>query len=405
MSILLLKYEDRGDLYPRLTEINRRVGVDHLFLTETEFKISPYWVKVFLVDKYLSQYDYIIWLDSDAVIFNWSLLPTLEKDFIYTTDPPSFNYVTYGTFNAGIFIVKNSSIGRAIISDWKAGYDPEKWSFTGTWNCPDQWAGPSYEQGYFCEHLLEKYSKHLQKVPQNIMQAYSIHDIVPETFAMHFFVPNKVEYIESFLSKFYSTLVLQYDDRGDIFPELTELNKNSGFNHLFLVKSDFKVAPWWQKIFLIQKYLPLYDTIIWMDSDAGIINPKAIPTSEKTMIYSPDPEGWASPFNAGVFILKNNQIGRELINEWVNGYDPRRWEYTGSNWKHEGDWLGPSLEQGYFNYFLFQKYREHIEILPQKVFQVSDYTNITPETFSLHFPGKYKDNYKQTMQDLLNKRS
>lgn len=409
MKILCLQYDDRGDIYPELSAINRNLGFEYLFLTESEFNVPPYWVKVFLVDKYLPDYDFILWLDSDAVIINRSLLPKFEKDFIYAPDPPQWNCVPYGTFNAGAFIIKNSPIGLSILQDWKKGYNSEKWENNGGWKCQGEWAGIDYEQGYFCEHLLKKYSEHIQMIPQNIMQALNHEDIIPETFGIHFYAQTKekdirayVEYLSKPISKM-KILCLQSDNRGDIYPELTALNKESGFDHLFITES-FDIPPWWIKIFLVKKYLPSTEAVLWLDSDAGIINPRALPESKKTMIYAPDPPNWLSPFNAGVFLLRNTPLGNKIIEDWANGYDSSKWQLVEGQWKYEGDWLGPSLEQGYFNHHLYEKYKEEIEIVSPEVFQVSHYSDITPRTFNLHFLGGHKEHYNQTMKEFQNKR-
>ncbi len=185
-------------------------------------------------------------------------------------------------------------------------------------------------------------------------------------------------------------LILQYDDRGDVYLELTELNKKSGFEHLFL-SHETGIPPYWVKVFLVAEYLPNYDYVIWIDSDAAIINPRAIPLSEKTMVYSRDNHGWESPFNAGVFIMRNTSTGRALMEEWKRGYDPSRWEIVDGKWRQFGDWLGPNLEQGYFNHHLYEKYKDEIDVLPVEVFQIDDYDLITPKTFSIHFPGDHKE--------------
>ena len=53
VRVLILQYDNRGDLFPQLTQANRlyaqRMGYDYLFLDKSGVVLPPYWEKVFLV--------------------------------------------------------------------------------------------------------------------------------------------------------------------------------------------------------------------------------------------------------------------------------------------------------------------------------------------------------------------
>jgi hypothetical protein len=76
-------------------------------------------------------------------------------------------------------------------------------------------------------------------------------------------------------------LLLQYDDRNPLWAtKLIERNKIASkyleWDHVYLTESEFDdtIAPYWRKVFLVDKYLKLniYSYIVWIDSDAVLIN-------------------------------------------------------------------------------------------------------------------------------------
>lgn len=190
MKVLCIQYDNRGDIFPQLTDLTKKAcrskKWQHIFLTTIEENYPPYWIKVFLVKKYLSFYDYVIWLDSDAALINPDAL-LLEGDFIYCRDPAIWS----SHFNAGVFIVKNSEFSKMILKEWMKGYNPLRWhkGRDNIWRCDGKWAGKDYEQGYFAYHILPKYKKKLKEVPTKILQGYTSKTIGSNTFAVHF--PNR----------------------------------------------------------------------------------------------------------------------------------------------------------------------------------------------------------------------
>jgi hypothetical protein len=146
----------RNALYARMH------GYTHEFSRHLERDVPVYWNKIFLVDRFLNAgYDIVAWLDSDAVIHDFSVpIETLfEKDesFVFASDLPIYTQIS--PINAGVFFIKGD-FGRALMREWLALYPAQLWKkIDGKWNYQDHaWAGAAYEQGSFAETLLPKYA-------------------------------------------------------------------------------------------------------------------------------------------------------------------------------------------------------------------------------------------------------
>lgn len=86
-----------------------------------------------------------------------------------------------------------------------------------------------------------------------------------------------------------------------------------------------------------------------------------------------------------MFIIRNDNIGRNLLKEWIESYDPQQWYKLDNKWILHGIFAGETYKQGYY-----YKYLKYTSILNYHVFQ-STLHNITENTFSLHFAGYYKN--------------
>jgi hypothetical protein len=68
---------------------------------------SPPWSKIKLVQKYLKEYDYLIWIDADVMIMNYG---RRLEEFINLIEPDKFLLICQGGgyyTNSGVFIIKN----------------------------------------------------------------------------------------------------------------------------------------------------------------------------------------------------------------------------------------------------------------------------------------------------------
>lgn len=126
-----------------------------------------YWEKVHAVSNHMQnnpECDIVAYLDSDAVLNqSGNLLIDPSKHFLATTDYNFLNPilpVSGAKFNAGVFAVRNSALGREIIDDWISKYDASDWKLDdeNKWVCENAskkciWSESSYEQGAFLKTM------------------------------------------------------------------------------------------------------------------------------------------------------------------------------------------------------------------------------------------------------------
>jgi hypothetical protein len=134
---------------------------------------------------------------------------------------------------------------------------------------------------------------------------------------------------------------------------------------------------------------------MWLDSDAFFTKftkekfDNFISILEtKSMIICEDMPPWKSPFNAGSFVVKNDEIGHKILTEWIKRYDASKWEFNGK-WTTETKWAGEYYEQGAFVKYILNEYKEHIQMTHYHVLN-----NIVPEYDILSITAHLAANYK-----------
>jgi hypothetical protein len=189
--------------YKALQNINRKYcahnGYKYIFIKE-EMNIPPYWRKVKIVQDLLksNKYKGIFWLDTDAVIHNMEIslddLLVENKHFYYAPDRP--RWIT--SFNAGVWFVLNTDIGKQIMDEWMKVYNKDDWmQVDGLWKTSGRWAGPTYEQGAFIKYVKPYIKNYIHMFPWFFMQTN-----IPskEAFVLHFAANHKRE-IPAYLEK------------------------------------------------------------------------------------------------------------------------------------------------------------------------------------------------------------
>jgi len=176
-----------------------------------ENKYSPYWWKVALILKIMmeSDYDYIMWLDSDACFndhnFKLENLCSVDKNIIFYMC--SDNIEWHSPFNAGVWIIKNDSRGKEFMLEWLNMYNSSKWTKNkGKWSCKNlffscRWAGDEYEQGACCKLInKEKYAPYVLNLPWQAFQ--HMHEPSKYSYVMHFADINK-KHIKNYVKKYF----------------------------------------------------------------------------------------------------------------------------------------------------------------------------------------------------------
>jgi len=170
---------------------------------------------------------------------------------------------------------------------------------------------------------------------------------------------------------------------------------------------------YWWKVFMLAKLFDdnkHIDIFCWMDSDAFVYNTdidvRDILNNHKeySMYICPDPPNWGSPFMAGVFMIRNNNIGKKILNKWMNLFDGTKWSFKNNKWETTGSWAGNNYEQGSFvsNILTNPEFEKHIYSFPFYVFHEIDCKHPHVDCFSMHMAGPMKQAMKYCVKILSN---
>ena len=122
------------------------------------------------------------------------------------------------------------------------------------------------------------------------------------------------------------------------------------------------------------------------------------------MYYCCDPQinGWDNKFNAGVWLIMNDVIGNQLINEWMSMYTKESWTFSATKWTTTGPWAGIDYEQGAFNKRIIPKYQQYIHQYPWEIFQCHTIKNQNAFSFhfAMHLKRLYLEDYVKKMPEL-----
>lgn len=178
-----------------------RHGYAYQFLDRAYFDLPTYWQKPSICHRFLQGgYDLVVWLDTDAVVHDLDVAVETLFEGSEVMVAAGDNPLWAAPFNAGVFAVKAADGGLELMARWMALFAGTSWTRTETaWVCQDEWAGPSYEQGAFNLHLLErsKASGALRLIDWRRLQSPFP---VPEAFTLHFpgpFKPNIPVYLST----------------------------------------------------------------------------------------------------------------------------------------------------------------------------------------------------------------
>lgn len=187
-KIAFVTFEDRSDKYIDLHNENvmkycQKWNYDYLNYTEKSIDISPYWYKVLLINNILNtnKYDYVFWMDSDTIIKNLNI--DIYRDILSKYDSDIYispDNTKYDICNAGLFVIKNSPIGKQFMIDWKNEY---KGFCRKNNQLLGKWALACYEQGQLNNLIIKKYAKYTTMLHKHIF--YNNYICSNDVFIMH----------------------------------------------------------------------------------------------------------------------------------------------------------------------------------------------------------------------------
>jgi hypothetical protein len=209
---------------------------------------------------------------------------------------------------------------------------------------------------------------------------------------------NNMDYYTNSINNNNDYLVIQYDNR-DFFKNIIEYFNPSDFHklikvneeyclihnldYMFISSYDYDMPVYWMKVKIITDMLnnnSKYKGIIWLDSDAVFTNMdksiRNIFNNDISFYIANDPPEYDnSVLNTGTWIVKNNNIGIKIMNDWLNNYNSSLWIKKDDNWHTDGVWAGIAYEQGTFNHIIYPKYKNDIQILSWDTFNNNTRSN------------------------------
>lgn len=190
-EILIITYDNRINLEyldlhnNNINEYVEKWGYEYKFYNSCDK--NEYWCKIFLVldDLQTNNYDYVMWMDSDTIINNFeidlgNILNNYNSDIYIASDN---NKNGLNITNSGVFIIKNSEIGKQFLIDCINYFYR---------NCLDNknrlkgvWAGACYEQGVINIMIIYKYLKYTTILSNDIILNYNFCN--NDVFIMHLY--------------------------------------------------------------------------------------------------------------------------------------------------------------------------------------------------------------------------
>ena len=396
------------------------------------------WDKIQCLLKTIHWFDYIVWIDADAVFQNHSI--TFEsiiqeypdKDLLICKDP-CFWAGDHCMINTGVIIMKNTFTSIQLLNDtWYScnDYNVEKLD-------KYSYAGYPHEQGAMVNMLkTERYKNCYYLYEQSKFNTHP-NFLEKDTFIVHFMGSRQSEsHKEDFIkevrkinewvdeTKLYYTptkrhkiaIVTMYTENIKSYSQPTTANKEeyAKKHNMDLIVTKKRLSsrhPAWDKIKCVENAMKRdYDYVIWMDADSIFVNDSIDfnsilnfypdknfmvcldPTTNKEMLDTSLDYNELSNLriiNTGIFIMKNNKEMKELISSvWntksntnIGLFNPNK---VVTNFNYD-DW---PYEQGAFH--LVFRGRKDIEIFPDKSFNTVP-NKAHQHSFIVHNMGSHED--------------
>jgi lipopolysaccharide biosynthesis glycosyltransferase len=313
------------------------------------------WSKILILEKFISKYDYIIWVDADIIIMNpsWTLeyfISGFMKDKDMMLDIDSGNQI-----NTGMWFIKNTLFSKRILSliynlEAIAGNYHEQGVLNELYYrntlCLKQkcmiikeseqrlFNSTMYihHMGDFNIHFMGIRTKYLSQVSrdhymktrddeneqgfENRMEWYKNRYNTPNT---RYTLPEPTLNIGVCTLAFgdkYDTDAIKYGRRS-----MVDYCQKHGYDFITESKNlDNKRAAHWSKLLLLLRLMESennYDYVVWLDADIMIMNENMKITDliynqmkGKDFLLSKD---ISNHINTGVWIVKNSQYARDII--------------------------------------------------------------------------------------------
>jgi len=192
------------------------------------------------------------------------------------------------------------------------------------------------------------------------------------------------------LQKINKILFITYDNRyEEEYIKIHNFNINKyvkkwNYEYKFYNRCNDNV--YWCKIYMVLDAIKSnkYDYVIWMDSDTIIKNfdidiGEIINKFNSDILLGSDNNSMYDITNAGVFIIKNSNIGINFLQDCAEYVSEKCVNNDGSL---KGIWAASCYEQGVMNILIADKYNKYTTILTNDI--IFNYNVCSDEVFIMH---------------------
>lgn len=183
IKVLIVSFDNRSESELKYLKFHKEnikkyckkwKNIDYVFTNKCNKNV--YWCKLFLIQEKLksSKYDYIMWMDTDAIIVNnnisiQKILSSYSSDIFISNDKYTDKKKENNILCAGVFIIKNSKIGKKFIDDCINNWD-ELECLKSNKKLNGVYSLLCYEQGMMNYFIYEKYMKYTTILYNNIIK-------------------------------------------------------------------------------------------------------------------------------------------------------------------------------------------------------------------------------------------
>lgn len=172
------------------------------------------------------------------------------------------------------------------------------------------------------------------------------------------------------------------------------------YTYLFkdIYNNELNLPIYWKKIQLVLELLnsDKYEYVMWMDSDTIICDmdiklENILSEKDKSIFIGKNLITTLSKdYNAGVFIIKNDIIGKRFLNDCIDTYLSRYECLDKGIYRLIGDWAGRCYEQGIMNELIKNKYKNNLYVVEE--YLIMNNSSPLSTVFILHlFSGEWYD--------------
>lgn len=430
--------------------------LDYRFYVGRASKRHAQWDKIQCVMQNLPEYDYIVWIDSDAIFnnFNISIINLInnnkEYDALFCSDVCYSEGQNHLLVNTGVMIFKNT--------EWSFDILDKVWNSVGEYAIENlnkhSYEGFPHEQGKLCEILLREDETKYKIFPSDAFNQHP-NSSNENTFIIHFMGSRQTQnHIETFKNRVRVSntklnideslkeninyiklkpldicVVSSYTDNISNVADITLPNKEDyckrhGYD-LLINKGRLSLRhPGWDKIKLILRQMDTAtcDYFVWIDNDAYITNKNlrfdfiCNNYSSKNFIICSEQEFHGEKLdsfidfnnlqnlrliNTGVFIIKNNEWGKKFLEDIWNtksntnqGIDCSHTEIHSNSFTYD---FWP-FEQGPLHIVLSQRMDHEYKILKNYMMNIFKHQH-KKHHFICHFVGTH--NNAQSISDYI----